>query len=63
MKDNQNFYEAHYWGSDLKPGAELSLKNMIYFRPDCADLTPFAEAGLEQLEKLRETSIAAYLTI
>lgn len=59
MSDKSKFYDSYSHMDSIRHGDELRLQHSISFRAERADLTPFVAAGLEQLVKLRDASIAA----
>ncbi len=59
MSDKNKFYDSYSHMDSLRHGDELRLQHSLSFRADRADLTPFVSAGLEQLAKLRDASVAA----
>lgn len=59
MSDKSKFYDSYSHMDSIRHGDELRLQHSISFRADRADLAPFVAAGLEQLVKLRDASIAA----
>ena len=59
MSDKSKFYDSYSHMDSIRHGDELWLQHSISFRAERADLAPFVAAGLEQLVKLRDSSIAA----
>lgn len=59
MSDKSNFYDSYSHMDSIRHGDELRLQHSISFRAERADLASFVAAGLEQLVKLRDASIAA----
>lgn len=59
MSDKSKFYDSYSHMDSIRHGDELRLQHSIHFRAERADLAPFVAAGLEQLVKLRDASIAA----
>lgn len=58
MDDKKSFYHTHDY-DDLTPGVKLKLEHLLIFDRDNADISPFLDKTVEELQEMRERSSSA----
>lgn len=58
MDDKKSFYRAHGYDG-LTPGVKLKLEHTLTFDSDNADISPFLDKTVEELQEMRERSVSA----
>lgn len=59
MADIKNFYDAYDFDNFIRPGDEIRLGRQLVLSPNNADLSPFADCKIANLQRMREISEAA----
>lgn len=58
MDDKKSFYSTYDY-DDLEPGVQLKLEHTLTFNRDAADISPYLDKSVEELQALREKSAVA----
>ena len=58
MDDKKSFYSTYDYDG-LTPGVRLKLEHTLTFNRDAADISPFLDKTVEELQEMRERSVSA----